>query len=244
MLGPSGCGKTTLLNMIGALDSPTEGRVVVAGSDITRASRKELFAFRRHGVSFVFQTFNLFPALTALENAEFGADVAGRDEPGRGRGGDARTGGPGDRLGGTSRTSSPAASSSGSRSLARWRRGNPIAAGRRADRRAGLPHGRADPRAAARPGPHRPRGRRGDAQPRDRARRRSRDRALERARGPRSAVRRAARSRSPTCGGERCVAGAAHGCGSGGRSATRAATGCRCSRSGCSSRSASGCTPR
>jgi putative ABC transport system ATP-binding protein len=81
VLGPSGCGKTTLLNMIGALDSPTEGRVVVAGRDITHASRKELFAFRRHGVSFVFQTFNLFPALTALENAEFGADVADRRDP-------------------------------------------------------------------------------------------------------------------------------------------------------------------
>jgi ABC-type polar amino acid transport system ATPase subunit len=63
VLGPSGSGKTTLLNIIGALDSPTDGRVVVAGQDITRASRKELFAFRRHGVSFVFQTFNLFPAL-------------------------------------------------------------------------------------------------------------------------------------------------------------------------------------
>jgi putative ABC transport system ATP-binding protein len=81
VLGPSGCGKTTLLNMIGALDSPTDGRVVVAGRDITRASRKELFEFRRHGVSFVFQTFNLFPALTALENAEFGADVADRPNP-------------------------------------------------------------------------------------------------------------------------------------------------------------------
>ena len=81
VLGPSGCGKTTLLNMIGALDSPTEGRVIVAGRDITRASRKELFEFRRHGVSFVFQTFNLFPALTALENAEFGAGVAGRPSP-------------------------------------------------------------------------------------------------------------------------------------------------------------------
>jgi putative ABC transport system ATP-binding protein len=53
----------------------------VAGRDITAASRKELFEFRRHGVSFVFQTFNLFPALTALENAEFGADVAGRPDP-------------------------------------------------------------------------------------------------------------------------------------------------------------------
>jgi putative ABC transport system ATP-binding protein len=78
VLGPSGSGKTTLLNIIGALDSASEGRVVVAGQEITRASRKELFAFRRHGVSFVFQTFNLFPALTALENVEFGADVAGR----------------------------------------------------------------------------------------------------------------------------------------------------------------------
>jgi putative ABC transport system ATP-binding protein len=78
VLGPSGSGKTTLLNIIGALDSVSEGRVVVAGQEITQASRKELFAFRRHGVSFVFQTFNSFPALTALENVEFGADVAGR----------------------------------------------------------------------------------------------------------------------------------------------------------------------
>ena len=79
VLGPSGSGKTTLLNIIGALDSPSEGRVTVAGQDISRMSRKELFAFRRHGVSFVFQTFNLFPALTAFENVEFGADVAGRE---------------------------------------------------------------------------------------------------------------------------------------------------------------------
>jgi putative ABC transport system ATP-binding protein len=78
VLGPSGSGKTTLLNIIGALDVPSSGRVVVAGQEITGMSRRELFAFRRHGVSFVFQTFNLFPALTALENVEFGADVAGR----------------------------------------------------------------------------------------------------------------------------------------------------------------------
>ena len=78
VLGPSGSGKTTLLNMIGALDSPTAGTVIVADQDITKASRKELFRFRRHGVSFIFQTFNLFPALTALENVEFGVDVTGR----------------------------------------------------------------------------------------------------------------------------------------------------------------------
>jgi putative ABC transport system ATP-binding protein len=80
VLGPSGSGKTTLLNLVGALDSPTEGRIVVAGQDITRASRKELFRFRRHTVSFIFQTFNLFPELSALENVEFGADVAGRPD--------------------------------------------------------------------------------------------------------------------------------------------------------------------
>jgi putative ABC transport system ATP-binding protein len=78
VLGPSGSGKTTLLNMIGALDSPTEGRIVIDGRDIARAPRRELFRFRRHTVSFIFQTFNLFPALTALENVEFGADIAGR----------------------------------------------------------------------------------------------------------------------------------------------------------------------
>jgi putative ABC transport system ATP-binding protein len=80
VLGPSGSGKTTLLNMIGALDLPTEGRIRIAGRDISDASRKELFRFRRHTVSFIFQTFNLFPALSALENVEFGADVAGRND--------------------------------------------------------------------------------------------------------------------------------------------------------------------
>lgn len=81
VLGPSGSGKTTLLNIIGALDSPTEGTVRIAGREITGASRRELFEFRRHTVSFIFQAFNLFPALTALENVEFGADVSGRGDP-------------------------------------------------------------------------------------------------------------------------------------------------------------------
>ena len=80
ILGPSGSGKTALLNMIGALDTPTAGRVVVGGREITRASRKQLFRFRRETVAFIFQTFNFFPALTALENVEFGVDVAGRDD--------------------------------------------------------------------------------------------------------------------------------------------------------------------
>ena len=78
VLGPSGSGKSTLLNVIGALDSPTSGSVVIAGRDITRAGARELARFRRGAVSFIFQTFNLFPQLTALENVEFGADVSRR----------------------------------------------------------------------------------------------------------------------------------------------------------------------
>ncbi|RBY86408.1 ABC transporter ATP-binding protein [Blastococcus sp. TF02A-30] len=81
ILGPSGSGKTTLLNLIGALDVATEGRVRVAGQDLTAASRVERARLRRHTVSFVFQSFNLFPGLTALENVQFGADVAGREHP-------------------------------------------------------------------------------------------------------------------------------------------------------------------
>ncbi len=78
ILGPSGSGKTTLLNLVGALDVPSAGRVRIAGRDVTEASRAERFAIRRTTVSFVFQSFNLFPGLTALENVQFGADVAGR----------------------------------------------------------------------------------------------------------------------------------------------------------------------
>ena len=78
VLGPSGSGKTTLLNIIGALDTPTNGSVSVGGRDITHSSRSELFALRRETVSFIFQSFNLFPGLTAMENVEFGTDVAGK----------------------------------------------------------------------------------------------------------------------------------------------------------------------
>ncbi len=78
VLGPSGSGKTTLLNLIGALDTPTSGTIHVAGQDITGSSGGELFAFRRQSVSFIFQSFNLFPGLTARENVQFGIDVAGR----------------------------------------------------------------------------------------------------------------------------------------------------------------------
>ena len=82
ILGPSGSGKTTLLNMIGALDTPTSGRITVAGREITGASKGALFEFRRHTVSFIFQTFNLFPGLSARENVEFAIDAAGKKDRG------------------------------------------------------------------------------------------------------------------------------------------------------------------
>jgi putative ABC transport system ATP-binding protein len=78
ILGPSGSGKTTLLNLIGALDVPTEGTIRIAGHDLGSRSTRELFRLRRVTVSVIFQSFNLFPGLTALENVEFGADVARR----------------------------------------------------------------------------------------------------------------------------------------------------------------------
>jgi len=83
ILGPSGCGKTTLLNMIGALDTPTSGSVQIAGVDATGASQRERAKLRRSTVSFIFQTFNLFPGLTAFENVKFGADAAERDDADR-----------------------------------------------------------------------------------------------------------------------------------------------------------------
>jgi len=76
VLGPSGSGKTTLLNLIGALDTPTEGSIRVNGVELSALSQPERFKFRRETVSFVFQTFNLFPSLTALENVEFARDLA------------------------------------------------------------------------------------------------------------------------------------------------------------------------
>ncbi len=78
VLGPSGSGKTTTLNIIGALDSASSGKVTVGGRDLSASSRSELFALRRETVSFIFQSFNLFPGLTATENVEFGMDVAGK----------------------------------------------------------------------------------------------------------------------------------------------------------------------
>jgi putative ABC transport system ATP-binding protein len=85
VLGPSGSGKSTLLNIVGALDTPTGGRAVVADREITDMSKGDLFAFRREVVPFIFQTFNLFPTLTALENVQCGAEIAGSAKEGRRR---------------------------------------------------------------------------------------------------------------------------------------------------------------
>lgn len=68
IVGPSGSGKTTLLNLLGALDKSTAGEVVVLGSSLGELSEKQLTRYRRQRVGFVFQTFNLIPNLSALEN--------------------------------------------------------------------------------------------------------------------------------------------------------------------------------
>ena len=71
LAGPSGSGKTTLLNLIGGLTRPTQGRVWVAGREVSRMSNQELARLRLEEVGFVFQAYNLLPVLSALENAEF-----------------------------------------------------------------------------------------------------------------------------------------------------------------------------
>ena len=71
LVGPSGSGKTTLLNLIGGLDTPSEGRIEVDGTEIGRMSRAELSRVRLQKIGFVFQEFNLIPVLSALENVEF-----------------------------------------------------------------------------------------------------------------------------------------------------------------------------
>ena len=75
VLGPSGSGKTTLLNLLGGIDSPSSGQLLVNGRDIATFDDAHLTQYRRHEVGFVFQFFNLIPTLTALENVEFAAEL-------------------------------------------------------------------------------------------------------------------------------------------------------------------------
>jgi putative ABC transport system ATP-binding protein len=70
VLGPSGSGKSTVLNMIGGMDRPTSGEVIIDGKNITKYSDNELTIYRRKKIGFVFQFYNLMPNLTAMENVE------------------------------------------------------------------------------------------------------------------------------------------------------------------------------
>lgn len=79
--GPSGSGKSTILNLIGCIDHPTAGRVSVGGKDVTSLSDKELTRYRRHTVSFIFQSFNLIPVLNVYENIELPLLLDNRVDP-------------------------------------------------------------------------------------------------------------------------------------------------------------------
>ncbi|MDN6968015.1 ABC transporter ATP-binding protein [Oenococcus sp. UCMA 17063] len=75
ILGPSGAGKSTILNILGGMDSPTEGEVIVDGVDISVFSERQLTEYRRQDIGFVFQFYNLIPNLTAKENVELASSV-------------------------------------------------------------------------------------------------------------------------------------------------------------------------
>lgn len=76
ILGPSGAGKSTLLNLLGGLDSPTSGQIIVDGKDISTLSGDELAAYRAATVGFVFQFYNLIPTLTVKENVALVKEIA------------------------------------------------------------------------------------------------------------------------------------------------------------------------
>ncbi|MDG1483188.1 MAG: ABC transporter ATP-binding protein [Myxococcota bacterium] len=83
LMGPSGSGKSTLLNLIGGLDEPTGGAVLVEGKDLAQMSRTERSDMRRDRLGFIFQAYNLIPVLTAAENAEFVLQLQGKDAAAR-----------------------------------------------------------------------------------------------------------------------------------------------------------------
>jgi len=78
IVGPSGSGKTTLLNMLGGLDNPTNGEIVIAETNIGKLSPSQMIDFRLHNIGFVFQAYNLIPVLTAKENVEFIMHLQGK----------------------------------------------------------------------------------------------------------------------------------------------------------------------
>ncbi len=71
IVGPSGSGKTTFLNLIGGLDKPTEGKILIDGDDISNLTDNQLINYRLKNIGFVFQSYNLIPVLTAKENVSF-----------------------------------------------------------------------------------------------------------------------------------------------------------------------------
>ncbi len=81
--GPSGSGKTTLLNLIGGLDSPSEGGILLEGRDITKMGKGELSKLRLRKLGFIFQSYNLIPVLTARENVEFVMLLQGEERKAR-----------------------------------------------------------------------------------------------------------------------------------------------------------------
>jgi len=78
IVGPSGSGKTTFLNLLGGLDTPTEGEVFIDNTNITKLNSRELIDFRLNHIGFVFQSFNLLPVLSAKENVEFIMHLQGK----------------------------------------------------------------------------------------------------------------------------------------------------------------------
>jgi putative ABC transport system ATP-binding protein len=80
IMGPSGCGKTTLLNLLGGVDRPTTGKILIDGSDLTQMNERALEKHRLLRVGFVFQFFNLIPSITAIENLELPMVMAGVPE--------------------------------------------------------------------------------------------------------------------------------------------------------------------
>ncbi|MFC6290194.1 ABC transporter ATP-binding protein [Levilactobacillus angrenensis] len=75
ILGPSGAGKSTLLNILGGMDNPTSGQVLIDGTDIAQFTAKQLTTYRRQDVGFIFQFYNLVPNLTARENVELASQI-------------------------------------------------------------------------------------------------------------------------------------------------------------------------
>lgn len=80
ILGESGSGKSTLLNMIGCMDKPSSGKILFEGQDLNKLSKAQMTEFRKNKIGFVFQSYNLLPDLTALENVEFSTELVNKSK--------------------------------------------------------------------------------------------------------------------------------------------------------------------